>query len=195
MEVIMEKQKAFLNHVEHAHREQKRKYTNEPYINHLTTVASLSIHYSTTMGYDYKHVYEIAIGHDLMEDTYLNDSKTLKTILISCGYAHEEAMDIINGIINLTDKYTKQHYPDLNREERKILEAYRLSKIPKREKLIKLSDIFDNSSSILQYDPNFSKVYIPEKKNILNLFKEECEYWPIYQKCSSLITITNFKNE
>jgi len=71
----------------------------------------------------------------------------------------------------LTDYYTKEAYPNLNRKKRKELEALRMQNISPLAQNIKCCDIIDNTESILQYDDKFSKVYIPEKIAMLKSFK------------------------
>ena len=71
----------------------------------------------------------------------------------------------------LTDYYTKEVYPDLNRKKRKELEVLRMQNISPLAQNIKCCDIIDNSESILKHDAEFSKVYIPEKIAMLKSFK------------------------
>ena len=39
-------------------------------------------------------------------------------------------------------------------------------------KTIKLADLIDNSKSILEYDPKFAKVYMAEKKLLLEVLED-----------------------
>ena len=77
------------------------------------------------------------------------------------------AEKILSLVVELTDVYTKENFPDYNRKERKSLEALRLAYVSDEAKKIKLVDIEHNSESILKHDPKFSKVFLEEKKHLL----------------------------
>lgn len=166
------RRKELLEYVKRQHGAQTRKYTGEPYWKHLVNVAEKAAHTSPL-------AYEIGLCHDLFEDTTCNYHE-LHLELTLYGYSNLEVDEICLGTIALTDKYTHEKYPNLNRQERKTLEAYRLSKIKPQYQSVKYADLIDNSSSIVERDPNFSKTYIPEKEAILyimnqgdsNLYKE-----------------------
>ena len=66
-------------------------------------------------------------------------------------------------MLELTDVYTTDAYPHLNRKARKELETARLATVSTEAKLIKLADIAENTSSIVERDPGFSRVYHAEK--------------------------------
>jgi hypothetical protein len=77
----------------------------------------------------------------------------------------------------LTDVYTTQAFPTLNRAERKKAEAIRLSKaLPQYQvQTVKCADIISNALSITQRTiQNFWKVYQTECKYKLRLFKHAC---------------------
>jgi hypothetical protein len=79
----------------------------------------------------------------------------------------EGAEDVLSLVVELTDVYTKESFPDLNRKGRKTLEAMRLARVSSRAKRIKVADIEHNSKSIEMYDPKFAKVFLEEKKELL----------------------------
>jgi (p)ppGpp synthase/HD superfamily hydrolase len=62
----------------------------------------------------------------------------------------------------LTNVHDKSAYPDMNRAERKRLEAIRLGSISDRAQTIKYADFLNNGEDILVQDPKFAKVYIRE---------------------------------
>jgi hypothetical protein len=78
------------------------------------------------------------------------------------------ARDIVNLVVELTDVYTKENFPDLNRRARKEMEAKRLGEISSRAQTIKYADLLDNGEDIMKNDPSFGRVYIKEKERILN---------------------------
>ena len=161
----MKRKELYTQFVKQAHKDQLRKYTNQPYFEaHLKHVAD-------TVNYLHPLAYEIGLGHDLFEDTEV--SKDLfEDYLLFIEYSQEETDFIIQGITDLTDVYTSVAYPSLNRAQRKIQEAHRLANISKLSQSIKYADLIDNTSSILKYDPDFAKVYLKEKQFILSLMNK-----------------------
>lgn len=142
------------------HQPQKRKYTNEPYISHCRAVADMA---------DSKAIfgYEVGLCHDLFEDTdcYYNE---LFTFLEKIGYKNEDALFICDRVQDLTDVFTSENYPHLNRAARKTQESTRLHQIHAVAQTVKYCDLIHNTSSIVKYDKGFAKKYLPEKEAILN---------------------------
>lgn len=154
------KQEQFLDFVKDEHGDQVRKYTGEPYWYHVFEVAKIVSKYEDG-------AIEIALGHDLLEDTNCTESK-LESQLLSLGYDLLNTDFIVQGIIDLTDVYTPEDFPDLNRANRKAFEAERLSSINPLSQSIKYADLIHNSQSIAKYDPGFAKIYFKEKRMILS---------------------------
>jgi (p)ppGpp synthase/HD superfamily hydrolase len=142
------------------HGEQKRKYTNEPYWYHVVNVAYRADIVAGRLGI------EIGLSHDLIEDTDCTPL-LLHEYLVAIGYEACDALEIMNGVVELTDVFTSEAFPNLKREERKALEAHRLGTISVRSQNVKYCDLEDNSSSILEHDPSFAKVYLAEKAEML----------------------------
>lgn len=103
------------------HENQVRKYTGEPYHFHLRNVADMADEKC-------RFGYEIGLCHDLFEDTKCTHEELLNT-LIRFGYFRNEAEYIVNCVIELTDVFTSDSFPQLNRAKRKAEEAKRLHKI------------------------------------------------------------------
>jgi len=70
-------------------------------------------------------------------------------------------------VIELTDVFTSQAYPNLNRDKRKSLEAERISKISDNAQTVKLADLYSNTKSIVQDDPKFAITYLKEKHRMM----------------------------
>jgi len=142
------------------HDTQKRKYTNEPYHTHVRAVADMA---------DGKcqFGYEIGLCHDLLEDTDCTKTE-LTHALIRFGYTLDEAVDIFAAVNELTDQYTPESYPNINRKHRKMLEAERLHTISPEAQTVKYCDLIHNTESIVAYDRGFALKYIPEKEQILS---------------------------
>ncbi len=140
-----------------AHGEQKRKYTDEPYIVHPVAVMELL----KEIGIINQHILAAALLHDTVEDT----PTTIQDIEENFGILVARMVD------DLTDVYTHEKFPNIRRKERKMLECYRLLKIGSDAKSIKLADLIDNTKSILEYDKGFAKTYIKEKRDMLDVLE------------------------
>ena len=89
-----------------------------------------------------------------------------------------------------------------NRASRKAFERERLSGVGTPAKTIKLADLIDNSASITEYDPSFAKVYMKEKKDLLevlgrgdkSLYKKASEIIEKLKKCSETFNIQAYKD-
>lgn len=126
------------------HGNQKRKYTNKPYITHPVSVA----HKVYTIQ-PYPDYVIAAIFHDLVEDT----DTTIKEIDDMYGYQ----------ISSMVAALTKPPItPGNNRASRTKQYISQLRVANDAVKLIKLADILDNIGSIVQNDPKFASLYINE---------------------------------
>lgn len=141
------------------HHQQKRKYTNEPYFNHVKAVAEMA-------DGKCKFGYEIGLCHDLLEDTDCTYNELL-TALMRFGYEHTDSIFICNRVQDLTDVYTHEDYPLMNRVARKAAEAIRLHSVHPVSQTVKYCDLIHNTSSIVEYDKGFAKVYLAEKRVIM----------------------------
>lgn len=152
-----------------AHKGQVRKYTNEPYICHPIAVASI------LQELDYDDCYiAAALLHDVVEDTsFTNDE--IRT---------EFGDTIANLVMEVTDVSKPE---DGNRATRKELDRQHIIKSSPRGKDIKLADLIDNTKSIATHDKGFAKIYLAEKKLLLDamedanpvLLKKAKEMWCI----------------
>ena len=135
-----------------AHIGQVRKYTGDPYITHPISVA-IAVSERTSD----EDAICAALLHDVVEDTEVTPWQVME-------HFGKSVSDLVQ---ELTDVYTREAYPSMNRRARKIAETQRLAGISDRAKLIKVCDIADNTSSIVQYDPGFAVVYLEEKAAML----------------------------
>jgi (p)ppGpp synthase/HD superfamily hydrolase len=158
---LNKQQELLLEFVKEKHGSQMRKYTNTPYWEHLVRVAELSYKYLP-----FHNTIEIALCHDLYEDTSCSWVE-LHKFLLDIGYSHENACTISDGVTELSDHFTPKLYPLTNRKERKLREAERLGKTTFTSQSIKYADLIDNTESIVKFDPGFAKIYLKEKREIL----------------------------
>ena len=134
-----------------AHGDQKRKYTNEPYINHPMAVATL-VDFIADGDED---MICAAILHDVLEDTDVGEGELRKRF----GDA------ITDLVVGLTDVSKPE---DGNRADRKAMDRLHTINSPAKVQTIKLADLIDNSRSIVKHDPGFAKVYMAEKRTLID---------------------------
>jgi (p)ppGpp synthase/HD superfamily hydrolase len=135
-----------------AHAGQKRKYTSEPYIVHPIEVMSIVHRFGGTDA-----MKMAAVLHDVVEDCNVS----LHTIGRRFGNVVQE---LVNG---LTDQFTKENYPELNRAARKERERERLAGTLAMVQTIKYADLISNTASIAEHDQNFARKYLDEKEKLL----------------------------
>lgn len=151
-------------HVAHDSIRHKRKYTGEHYWVHTDAVAktiqALPVSYIPML----EAMVVAAHLHDVPEDVN-KEGFNLYTIYTTFG-------PLVGAMVDaLTDKYIPEKYPGLNRAERKVLEAWRLSKASWAVQTIKVADLMDNTQSIVKYDPGFARTYLTEKAYLLSVMK------------------------
>jgi (p)ppGpp synthase/HD superfamily hydrolase len=156
------RQEELLEVVKLCHGTQMRKYEAIPYWNHLYEVARLVSEYEKTDG-----AIEIALCHDLLEDTNCTQAE-MEEKLKQIGYLPGQVQFISKGVLGMTDVYVASSYPDLNRKERKKLEATRLGSTPAIVHSVKYADMTDNVKSVVAGDRGFARVYINEMTDILD---------------------------
>lgn len=133
-----------------AHGEQKRKYTNDPYIVHPIEVADIVAEYL-----DREDAYIAALLHDVVEDTDV----TLEDIQQAFGPIVAEHVYYLTDISVLSDG---------NRATRKEIDRKHVASGGPIPQTIKVADLISNTRSIVGHDPSFAKVYLKEKKLLLD---------------------------
>ena len=134
-----------------AHEGQQR-YDGEPYINHPMRVAGMVTLCSKTT----ETMIAAAWLHDVIEDTDLSVDD-----LFDKGFPARVA----RWVNILTNVYTKDAYPDLDRKERKLSEHTRLGREPCYfVHTIKLADRYDNISKMMKSgrSQSWAKTYLRE---------------------------------
>lgn len=134
----------------------QKRVNGDPYWTHTERVGGLVSGYYKNED-DHDLVYRAALSHDILEDTPITYDSLKKQI-------GERATQIVQEV---TNQYTKEAYPDLNREERKYKEAVRLGQISFEGLVVKLADIIDNLSDILESKPKMAEKYKAEKAEVL----------------------------
>lgn len=134
--------------------EQRRKYTDDPYTTHLERVAQQVA--SVT---DDAEMIAAAYLHDTVEDTPTTIDEIVDAFGSSVGYL----------VAGLTDVSRPEHG---NRAVRKKIDREHTALGDARVHTIKLADLIDNSDSITAHDPRFARVYMAEKRALLEVLQD-----------------------
>lgn len=138
----------------HAAIDQRRKYTNEPYIVHPEAVAN-----SVAEVTDDPATIAAAWLHDVVEDTPV----TIEEIASEFG-------ETIAGLVDdLTDVSRPE---DGNRRARTAIDRQHTAQADPCAKTVKLADLIDNLTDITRLDRNFAPKYLAEKELLLPVLKE-----------------------
>lgn len=134
-----------------AHDGQVRKYTGEPYINHPAEVAQI------VAGVDGSpEMIAAAWLHDVVEDCGV----TLEAIHYHFG------AEVRSLVFWLTDASKPS---DGSRAKRKQIDREHIAAAPAEAQTIKLADLISNTSSIVERDPGFARIYLEEKRLLLGV--------------------------
>ncbi len=138
----------------HASIDQRRKYTNEPYIVHPKSVADI-----VACVTDDETTIAAAWLHDGVEGTPV----TLQEIENEFG---EDVAKLVHDLTNV-DKPE-----DGNRAARKAINRRHSAKADPRAKTVKLADVIDNLSDLAEQDIGFARKYAEEKALLLKVLTE-----------------------
>lgn len=133
------------------HKHQLRKYTGNPYIEHLAEVAGIAMTAADVENPEL--TVAVAWLHDVIEDCDVTEELLIREF----GYL------VAGSVMQLSDLETGK------RETRKRLSRERLAKAPSFVQTIKVADLISNTKSIVQYDPRFAEVYLKEKSLLLDV--------------------------
>lgn len=138
----------------HASIDQRRKYTDEPYINHPAAVAEI------VRGVPHTEAMICAAWlHDVVEDTPCDLDEVERVF----GFEVAELVEMLTDVSKPSDG---------NRADRKTIDREHTAKANRAAKTIKLADLIDNSRSIVEHDPDFAKVYLKEKAMLIEVLQE-----------------------
>jgi (p)ppGpp synthase/HD superfamily hydrolase len=137
----------------YAHRHQVRKYSGEPYWNHCNEVATIVWPHATNA------MVAAAYLHDTIEDCEV-DADTIDVLF------GEEVCALVKDLSDVSKP------SDGNRRTRKDIDLKHTAAASPEAKTIKLADLISNTRSIVQYDPDFARVYLREKERLLEVLTE-----------------------
>ncbi|UGY15079.1 HD domain-containing protein [Bradyrhizobium septentrionale] len=135
-----------------AHKDQKRKWTGEPYFVHLQEVALLCAQHGLS-----KKAIAAAYLHDTIEDQPV----TYEDLVGEFG------REVASIVFDLTDAPGGPGTP--TRRERKLADLARLERASYEAQSIKCADLISNTSSIVRHDKDFARTYLPEKRAVLTV--------------------------
>lgn len=152
---LIKEAKAFA-HWAHGAIDQRRRFTNDPYIVHPQAVAEL--------------VATVAHTPEMIAASWLHDTVEDVSQHVSLDMIREQFGDMVwRHVSDLTDVSTLQ---DGNRRERKAIDLAHTSQALPGSKTIKLADLIVNVPSIVLHDPKFAAVYLPEKVKLIEVLLE-----------------------
>lgn len=133
----------------HASIDQRRRYTDDPYIVHPVAVAAIvkTVRHTPAM-------VAAALLHDVVEDTPV----TIEQIEAEFGI---EVCTLVSWLTHVSTS------ADGNRVARKNLDHAHLMQAPAEAQTIKYADIIDNAVSIRKHDPDFWRTYQREMRQLL----------------------------
>lgn len=131
-----------------SHKDQRRKYTGNPYTDHLAEVAGIVATVDSS-----PEAIAVAWLHDCVED----QGVTVDWL------RHQFGDTVADGVRLLSDTETG------NRAQRKAAGRARLADAPGWVQTIKCADLISNTASIVQHDPAFAVVYLEEKRLLLDV--------------------------
>lgn len=139
-----------------AHRRvgQLRKYSGQPYEEHLRRVAMI-------VGEVTEDPETIAAAwlHDVVEDTPV----TIEEVERTFGPGVRTLVDALTDV-------SRPHHG--NRAARKALDRDHLAKAPPRAQTVKLADLIDNCNDICKHSPRFGPVFAGEMEGLLAVLTE-----------------------
>ena len=140
-----------LDFASEAHKNDKRKYTGEPYIFHPIEVSQIV---ASVLPDDYE-AQAAALLHDTVEDTHV----TLEDIFDNFG---KRIADLVWKVTKASEK------KDGNRAVRKEMDRVHYSENGcSASQTIKLADVISNSADVADHDPGFAKTYLVEQEALV----------------------------
>jgi guanosine-3',5'-bis(diphosphate) 3'-pyrophosphohydrolase len=136
------------------HKDQRRKYTNNPYVDHLAEVCGIAM----SVGWCDPEIHPdrfmaVCWLHDCIEDQGIDPIDIMKRF----------GLEVRRGVMLLSD------LEQGNRATQKAASRARLAAAPSWVQTIKCADLISNTSSIVQHDPKFAITYLGEKRLLLEV--------------------------
>jgi guanosine-3',5'-bis(diphosphate) 3'-pyrophosphohydrolase len=140
-----------------AHKDQVRKYTGNPYSDHLAEVAGIVATVAVEVARD-----QWCTSDDMIAVAWLHDSMEDQGVALGT-IGRRFGLVVADGVCLLSD------LEEGNRAERKAAGRARLADAPGWVQTIKCADLISNTSSIVKHDPKFAVTYLEEKRLLLDV--------------------------
>lgn len=140
----------------HAAVKQVRKYTGEAYIVHPIEVREILVSYAANPISPEQEA--AALMHDVVEDTGV----TIELIEKEFGPKVAELVGYLTDVSKPEDG---------NRKVRKAIDREHIALASPEAQSVKLADLCSNTRTIVAYDPDFARVYLGEKKKLLEVLQ------------------------
>jgi len=138
----------------HERIDQRRKYTNKPYQEHLKSVAEL--------------VAGITEDAEMIAAAWLHD--TIEDTPATFGDLEREFGPAVRDLVAQLTDVSKPG--DGNRAVRKAIDRDHTARACPRAKTVKLADLIDNCGDICRHDARFARVYLGEAASLLEVLRE-----------------------
>jgi hypothetical protein len=148
---------------------QLRKYTGEPYEEHLRRVAAI-----VERNTDDAEMIAAAWLHDVVEDT----PATIEEVEREFGPGVRELVDALTDV-------SRPHHG--NRAARKAMDREHLAAAPARAQTVKLADLMDNCDDICRHNRGFGRIFLDEMRQLLEVLtradpKLLARAWAVHEK-------------
>ncbi len=144
-------------HAFHAHHGQYRHYSKQQYVHHVVRVSEyITEHFDHRD--DYQALRVIALLHDVLEDTWMND--------VDLRDHYDDT--IVNGVKAIT------HDKSLPKQERHKQYKEQLRRGPDTAKIVKLADIHDNTHDVMPDEERYQS-YLADSKDLLEALEVDDE--------------------
>lgn len=141
----------------HAYHNQVRKYSGLPYFVHCEEVANLLVDNVIDLP---EYVRAGAYLHDVLEDVPEVTPSVLEMLFGK-------------NVRSVVEQVTDVSKPaDGNRDKRKLIDRIHLSNADHWGATIKYADLISNTRDISKHDKDFARVYLKEKKLLLEVMKQ-----------------------
>lgn len=136
------------------HKDQRRKYTGNPYVDHLAEVAGIAMSVGWHIPYVHPDTFmAVCWLHDCAEDQGVS----------VFDLQHRFGRQVADGVDLLSDM------EEGNRATRKAASRTRLAAAPGWVQTIKVADLISNTASIVMHDPQLAVIYLEEKRLLLDV--------------------------
>ena len=123
------------------------------------------------------HITDAMIAAAWLHDVYEDTSLVPPALSERFGYAIGKLVE------ELTNQFTSEAYPKMNRARRKAAEIKRLAGVSRPAQIIKMCDRLDNLRTIRDKGPGFAMIYCDESEKLVEVFTASPRLQAVVRKC------------